>query len=804
MAINLNDKPNNITEYPNSFKRQGAFPLEREEVHYSLEEARAYASKANGIAYVGQALSVVEDGKVHRYIITDEEGTLERVGGVSAHGETEPQETLDDGEVYFQYGDNITDVYVNSGQVSGTNIILNRTDGNKVTIDASSLKTSLEENGAISSVSGDGGAIDVETTEGAVSIALKINNTGNVDLTTDSYGLKANVSLPTVNDGTLTLKASNGVTATQKQFTANDNDNITFEVKHSDQPTSGTAAKTETGSGRTYVTSVLVDNYGHVAKVTTATEKDQEVEANTWRPVKVNGTAIGDTETLNLKNGNAISLSEKDGEVTISHADTSSASSNPGSSNGTNQFIKSITLDSYGHLQNVSSSAVSFPSRDISVTKNSGGGINDPLIYVGSSDNYIQFEGTEYLWVQYKDINTIKLASCFGIEQVGSWQLYKIRQRADIQNKVDGKYAIAFGEASAALSDFSYTSGGKLTSSGIGAHCEGFSTNAAWQNNRISPILKKISTNQGVTESVANANIATIEDEWNQGGTAQFALAAGYGAHVEGSDCLAIGQGSHAEGQGTYAKGLYSHAEGSRTRAEGEDSHAEGNHSIARGDYSHAGGSYAEALHLNSFAQGSCLRTALDNQIILGKANAIDNEQAFIIGWGDDSNEENPIRKNIFTIDTNGNTWMRGGLWVTEDSVFSAPLLCQNKLTIQSFQNSSFDNPSVNINGHCLITGDFRFTNLDVSEGWGKTYNEFVAKIGNLNSYSSDNGKTLAAAVTANTTAVSNLSNVPNRVEILENKIKIESTGGISIDDYIPETLAEGQILLVYEEGGDA
>ena len=47
----------NITEYPNSFKRQGAFPLERFSLFNSLEDAKAYVA-SNPIAYIGQTVTV--------------------------------------------------------------------------------------------------------------------------------------------------------------------------------------------------------------------------------------------------------------------------------------------------------------------------------------------------------------------------------------------------------------------------------------------------------------------------------------------------------------------------------------------------------------------------------------------------------------------------------------------------------------------------------------------------------------------------------------------------------------------------
>lgn len=58
MAIHVDTSAiKNITEYPNSFKRQGAFPLERYSLFNSYEEARSYV-KNNPIAYIGQIVSV--------------------------------------------------------------------------------------------------------------------------------------------------------------------------------------------------------------------------------------------------------------------------------------------------------------------------------------------------------------------------------------------------------------------------------------------------------------------------------------------------------------------------------------------------------------------------------------------------------------------------------------------------------------------------------------------------------------------------------------------------------------------------
>lgn len=86
MAILNNGIPTNITEYPNSFKRQGAFPLEAYSVFYdtynndiltksALDNAKDYA-KNNKVAYVGQQLITVSQGTIRLFVIANETGEL--------------------------------------------------------------------------------------------------------------------------------------------------------------------------------------------------------------------------------------------------------------------------------------------------------------------------------------------------------------------------------------------------------------------------------------------------------------------------------------------------------------------------------------------------------------------------------------------------------------------------------------------------------------------------------------------------------------------------------------------------------
>lgn len=107
---------------------------------------------------------------------------------------------------------------------------------------------------------------------------------------------------------------------------------------------------------------------------------------------------------------------------------------------------------------------------------------------------------------------------------------------------------------------------------------------------------------------------------------------------------------SHAEGTETYATGDYSHTEGWRSKALGDSAHAEGHGTIARGDNTHAEG-------MNTVANGRY-------QHVQGKYNIADTTSLDIIGNGTTNNN----RSNAYTLDTNGNAWFAGEVYVGSTS----------------------------------------------------------------------------------------------------------------------------------------
>lgn len=113
MAKFLNTIPTNLTEYPNSFKRQGAFPLEAYSVFYTKDEAETYA-QSNPLAYVGQTIAVVTSENdaikdVTLYVIDNEAGNLKEVGATPV-GDNKSVEVVnkviqlhDFGTKYYKY-----------------------------------------------------------------------------------------------------------------------------------------------------------------------------------------------------------------------------------------------------------------------------------------------------------------------------------------------------------------------------------------------------------------------------------------------------------------------------------------------------------------------------------------------------------------------------------------------------------------------------------------------------------------------------------------------------------------------------
>ena len=179
-------------------------------------------------------------------------------------------------------------------------------------------------------------------------------------------------------------------------------------------------------------------------------------------------------------------------------------------------------------------------------------------------------------------------------------------------NRADGKYSHAEGYYNTIYSNahYSHIEGNDNIIFGVNSHCEG-------ANNR----------------SIGNCS------------------------HAEGYETTVSGDYSHTEGYTTTTSGDGSHAEGYQTTASGDGSHAEGYQTTASGSYSHTEGNNTNANNYSSsHVEGIGTTAGNDYQHVQGKYNVTTSSMAHVVGGGTSTSK----RKNIHTLDWNGNAWFAG------------------------------------------------------------------------------------------------------------------------------------------------
>ena len=171
---------------------------------------------------------------------------------------------------------------------------------------------------------------------------------------------------------------------------------------------------------------------------------------------------------------------------------------------------------------------------------------------------------------------------------------------------------------------------------------------------------------------------------------------------------------SYAEGYVTISNGMYSHAEGCSTIASGNDSHAEGVYTIASGESSHAEGCLTTASGNASHAEGYFTIASSDCQHVQGKYNIEDTSSTYahIVGGGTSSLN----RKNIHTLDWNGNAVFSGDVTATDSNGNTVSLLNStiNSDTIVSVSNGGTGYNT--ITDTTYTTARYRASSLNSSE----------------------------------------------------------------------------------------
>jgi hypothetical protein len=189
--------------------------------------------------------------------------------------------------------------------------------------------------------------------------------------------------------------------------------------------------------------------------------------------------------------------------------------------------------------------------------------------------------------------------------------------------------SVAFGSASIAVGNYSFSNGNTVSASGLYSHAEG-GLSTAYGNYSHAEGLN--TSTWGVSSHSEGYQTKAIENYSHAEGV--NTTAAGYASHAEGYNTITKNSYSHAEGNQTLASGSYSHAEGDQTIASGSYSHAEGTHTLAIGIVSHAEGFYTIAYGDNSHAEGNQTTTKGNYSHTSGYKTIASAEAQFVVGHG--------------------------------------------------------------------------------------------------------------------------------------------------------------------------
>jgi hypothetical protein len=251
-----------------------------------------------------------------------------------------------------------SDSYVSDVALSGSNLTFTAVGSAfSGTIDLSGIDTGINS----IELASDGNATsgNTITTDGTLTLSFDgsssqyVNGAGN--LTTFP-------SIPTVNDGTLTVQGTGALGGTGT-FTANQSGNTTISVTHDTFGTAGTYA---------YPSSVTTNDTGHITAITAGSAPATPSDATIT-------LAAGDI----LNGGGAFTLNQSSNETITFNLDTGGAGAATYGSTSDSIKIDTITLDAYGRVTAVATGAtgqVNSVSSGSSTTITTGGNAINPTV----------------------------------------------------------------------------------------------------------------------------------------------------------------------------------------------------------------------------------------------------------------------------------------------------------------------------------------------------------------------------------------------------------------------------------------
>lgn len=304
-----------------------------------------------------------------------------------------------------------------------------------------------------------------------------------------------------------------------------------------------------------------------------------------------------------------------------------------------------------------------------------------------------------------------------------------------------GTYSHAEGSYTKAHGDFTHSEGYRSTASGEASHAEGGDTTAEGNYSHAegySSYAKGTNTHSEGNNTYAEGSASHAEGTDSQ--------SVGQSSHAEGRGTLANGTNSHSEGNSTEARGNHSHAEGVKSRtgnadntggyaahaegneteATGSSSHSEGNQTHATASCSHAEGNNTYATGSASHAEGAYTIAASSYQHVQGKYNVVDSEGTYAHIIGNGTGNADDQRKNIHTVDWDGNAWFAGKVTAGANNAELATVDKVNELSaklssVYTFKGSVYTVSDLPIDANTgdvynIIRGHLKQFNINVIE----------------------------------------------------------------------------------------
>ena len=318
-----------INQVGNSYQRKNPIPLDYYSFFNTRADAEEYA-KTGAVAYVGQVIAFKEsatDATVKVCVIKNEAGDLEALNNVEVkipgvkQGTYITVTTDTNGDYTIAHANAATMTVTPETEKKTTFVTeITRDDQGHIT----GYKTATIE---IPEVELDGVSIN-RTTDGKIQMkdfAEATTVEGNIPRVAVVNGTKT-IEWVTVKEAVSDIKDENTVTTitagndgVEVDLISQTADEIKYEISHAAAPTEGDAATSEAGTQGTYITEVLIDEFGHVAGVKIAEDKDTTYAFESYEEaIDNNDSALGliiqeDDETVHkftIQGENGISVGD--------------------------------------------------------------------------------------------------------------------------------------------------------------------------------------------------------------------------------------------------------------------------------------------------------------------------------------------------------------------------------------------------------------------------------------------------------------------------------------------------------------